>query len=155
MTSQYGAYSLHAGLARLRARMLMHTRTRPRARVPARTHARTHRPTSYTYCFSTATMITLQLRTLLLSFIILLTASTLHKRPRSIPYPQVALHAMFVNQLTYHLQTSNKKRRTRRNRILTDPTRNVKITIKKRCVQNSEMSQEMEQKGCMNPPQAC
>jgi hypothetical protein len=33
MTSQYGAYALHAGLARLHARMRMHT--------PTRTHAHT------------------------------------------------------------------------------------------------------------------
>ena len=43
MTSQYGAYALRGGLARLYARMRMHTRT--------------HRPISNTYCFSTATMI--------------------------------------------------------------------------------------------------
>ena len=29
MTSQHGAYALHAGLARLHARMRMHTPTRP------------------------------------------------------------------------------------------------------------------------------
>jgi hypothetical protein len=37
VTSQYGAYALHAGLARLYARMRMHTPTRP---GNARTHAR-------------------------------------------------------------------------------------------------------------------
>ena len=41
MTSQYGAYALHDGLARLHAR----------------THACTHRPISNTYCFATAAMI--------------------------------------------------------------------------------------------------
>ena len=49
MTSQYSAYALHAGLARLQARMRMHT--------PTRTHACTHRPKSSTYCFSMVTMI--------------------------------------------------------------------------------------------------
>ena len=38
VTSQYGAYKLHAELAMLHARTRMHT---PRARAHARTHART------------------------------------------------------------------------------------------------------------------
>ena len=47
MTSQYGAYALHAGLARLYSRMRMYTATCPRtphARMHARTrkHAHTH-----------------------------------------------------------------------------------------------------------------
>jgi hypothetical protein len=47
MTSQYGTYALHAGLARLHALFRMHT------------HAgtRTNRPISNTYCFSPATVI--------------------------------------------------------------------------------------------------
>ena len=40
MTSQYGAYALRTGLARLYARMRMHTPTRPG--IP-RTHARTRK----------------------------------------------------------------------------------------------------------------
>jgi hypothetical protein len=47
VTSKYGAYALHAGLARLHAR----------AHVPGYPRARTHRPISNTYCFSTATVI--------------------------------------------------------------------------------------------------
>ena len=38
MTSQYGAYALRAGLARLYARMRMHTPTLPDTYVHARTH---------------------------------------------------------------------------------------------------------------------
>ena len=37
MTSQYGAYALHAGLARLHARTGMHTPTRPGNRTHAQT----------------------------------------------------------------------------------------------------------------------
>jgi hypothetical protein len=40
MTSQYGAYALSAGLARLYARMRMHKSTRPGNNMHARTHAR-------------------------------------------------------------------------------------------------------------------
>jgi hypothetical protein len=54
MTSQYGAYALRAGLARLHAQCAC---TRPRTRLSTCTHGRTHRPISNTYCFSTATMI--------------------------------------------------------------------------------------------------
>jgi hypothetical protein len=36
MTSQYGAYALHAGYARLRARRRMHTPTRPGTHTHAR-----------------------------------------------------------------------------------------------------------------------
>ena len=61
MTSQYGANAMRAGLARLQARMRMHTHTptRPGNHTHARTHAHTctHRPISNTYCFSTAIMI--------------------------------------------------------------------------------------------------
>jgi hypothetical protein len=53
MTSQHGAYTLHAGLAKLQARMRMHTSIR----LGTRTHARTHRPISNTYCFPTITII--------------------------------------------------------------------------------------------------
>ena len=53
MTPEYGAYALRAGLARLHARMRMHTPTRPGAPM----HACTHRPTIDTYCFSTAKII--------------------------------------------------------------------------------------------------
>ena len=38
--SQYGAYALRAGLARLDARIRMHTPTRPGTNMHARTHAR-------------------------------------------------------------------------------------------------------------------
>jgi hypothetical protein len=55
MTSQYGAYALHAGLAWLQALTRMHTLTRPQARM--QTQAYTHWPVSNTYCFSMATMI--------------------------------------------------------------------------------------------------
>jgi hypothetical protein len=41
ITSQYGAYALHAGLARLYALMRMHTPMRPGTRIHARTHAHT------------------------------------------------------------------------------------------------------------------
>ena len=54
MMSQYGAYVLNAGQARLRAR------TSPRAREHARMRARTHIICS-TYCFSTATVVSCQL----------------------------------------------------------------------------------------------
>ena len=52
MTSQYGAYALHAGLARLHALIRMLTPTRPCTNM----HARTQRSISNTYGFSTATM---------------------------------------------------------------------------------------------------
>jgi hypothetical protein len=42
ITSQHDAYAFRAGLARLYARMCMHTPTRPGTRPAARTHARTH-----------------------------------------------------------------------------------------------------------------
>ena len=38
MTSQYGAYALHAGLARLYARMRVHTPTRPGTHMHAQTN---------------------------------------------------------------------------------------------------------------------
>jgi hypothetical protein len=38
MTSQYGAYALHAGLARLDARTRLHTPMRPSTHTHARTH---------------------------------------------------------------------------------------------------------------------
>jgi hypothetical protein len=41
MTSQYGAYALRAGLARLYARMRLHTLTRPVTHMHARMHAHT------------------------------------------------------------------------------------------------------------------
>jgi hypothetical protein len=53
MTSQHGAYALHAVLARLHARMRMHMPTHP----GTHTNASTRRPISNTYCFFTATMI--------------------------------------------------------------------------------------------------
>ena len=56
MTSQYGAYALHAELARLDARMRMHTPTRPDTHMHA--HARARRPICNTYCFPTATVVT-------------------------------------------------------------------------------------------------
>jgi hypothetical protein len=42
MTPQYGAYALRAGLARLYARMLMHTPTRPGTHMYARTRKQAH-----------------------------------------------------------------------------------------------------------------
>ena len=75
MTSQYGAYALHAGLARLHARMRMrmhmhmHMPKRPRTHLQARTRMHTHQyviilNSIITYlwksnntCFSTATII--------------------------------------------------------------------------------------------------
>jgi hypothetical protein len=42
MTSQYGAYALRAGLARLYARMRMHTPTRLGTHMHARTRKRAH-----------------------------------------------------------------------------------------------------------------
>jgi hypothetical protein len=51
MTSQYGAYALHAGKARLHSRTLMHTHP------DTYTHGCAKRPISNTYCLSTATMI--------------------------------------------------------------------------------------------------
>ena len=42
MTSQYGAYALRAELARLYARMRMHTPTRPGTRMHARTIKHAH-----------------------------------------------------------------------------------------------------------------
>ena len=42
MTSQYGAFALRAGLARLHARMRMHTPTRPGTHMHARTPKRAH-----------------------------------------------------------------------------------------------------------------
>jgi hypothetical protein len=41
MTSQYGAYALHAGLTRLHALISLHTHTRPDTHVQARAHAHT------------------------------------------------------------------------------------------------------------------
>ena len=51
MTSQHGAYALHAGLARLQTLMRMHTPTRPSTHTPTHTHI------NNTYCFSTVTMV--------------------------------------------------------------------------------------------------
>ena len=52
MTSQYGVYALHAGLARLYAHAHAHAPGYPHA------HTRTHTHTSkQSFCFSTATMI--------------------------------------------------------------------------------------------------
>ena len=42
MTSQYGAYALRAGLARLYARMGMHMPTRPDTHMHARTRKHAH-----------------------------------------------------------------------------------------------------------------
>jgi hypothetical protein len=42
MTSQYGAYELRAGLARLHARMSVHTSTRPDIHMHARTRKHAH-----------------------------------------------------------------------------------------------------------------
>jgi hypothetical protein len=45
MTSQYDAYALRAGLARLNRLMRMHTPTRPGTHMHARTHARARKLT--------------------------------------------------------------------------------------------------------------
>jgi hypothetical protein len=52
MTSQHGAYALHAGKS---GYIYVRSCTRPRARIPTRTH--THRPISNTYCCPIATII--------------------------------------------------------------------------------------------------
>jgi hypothetical protein len=59
MTSQYGAYALRAGLARLHASMRMHTPARLGIHMHARTHAQacTQRPVCITYYFSTTIML--------------------------------------------------------------------------------------------------
>ena len=51
MTSQYGAYELHVGQARLHALTRMHTPPR------AHTHSHTHTHKCNIYCFSTAKII--------------------------------------------------------------------------------------------------
>ena len=53
MTLQYDASPLHAGLARLYARVRIHTPTRPGTHMHARTDAQecTHRPICNTYAF--------------------------------------------------------------------------------------------------------
>ena len=61
ITSKYGAYALHSGLARLHERMHMHTPPRPGTHARTHAKARTHRPISNTSCFSTATMVSLQM----------------------------------------------------------------------------------------------
>ena len=43
MTSQHGAYALHAGVARLHARTRSHTPTRPATRMRARMHTQTNK----------------------------------------------------------------------------------------------------------------
>jgi hypothetical protein len=53
ITSQYIAYALHAGLARLHALIRIHTPTQPGTHA----HACTHRPISNIYLFSTPTII--------------------------------------------------------------------------------------------------
>jgi hypothetical protein len=45
MTSQYGVYALHAGLASLYARMRVHTPSRSGTHIHARTHARASKHT--------------------------------------------------------------------------------------------------------------
>jgi hypothetical protein len=59
MTSQYGAYTLRAGLARLYAHMSMHSPTISGTHMHARTNAQacTHGPICNNYRFSTATMV--------------------------------------------------------------------------------------------------
>jgi hypothetical protein len=53
ITLQYGAYALHAGLARLYARTRMHTPTRS----DIRTHARASTQIYFVFCFFTEKMI--------------------------------------------------------------------------------------------------
>ena len=60
MTSQYGAYALRAGLARLYACMLMHTPTHPGTHMHARASMHTHTPICNTYSSSAATMVSLR-----------------------------------------------------------------------------------------------
>jgi hypothetical protein len=57
LTSQYGAYALRAGYAKLYVRIRMHTSTRSSTHMHARTRKHAHTPISNTYRFSTATMI--------------------------------------------------------------------------------------------------
>ena len=63
MTSQYGAYALRTGYARLQARTLVHTSTLPGThthvltRARARTHTHTNRQIYNIYCFSRSTTI--------------------------------------------------------------------------------------------------
>lgn len=58
MTSQFSAYSLDAGKAKLCAHTSMHTPTHPVTYPRKRAHARTHTETNmYSFCFSTETMI--------------------------------------------------------------------------------------------------
>ena len=58
MMSQYDAYMLHTGLARLHAFIRVHTPTCPGIHMHAHEcmHAHTHRSINNTYCFFTATM---------------------------------------------------------------------------------------------------
>ena len=56
MTSQYGPYALHAGLARLYARMCKHTPTRLGTHMHARTCKAAHTDQCIILFFSTATM---------------------------------------------------------------------------------------------------
>jgi hypothetical protein len=51
ITSQYGAYALHAGLARQHARIHMHTATRLGTHMDARTRTHAHTEMCNT-CFS-------------------------------------------------------------------------------------------------------
>jgi hypothetical protein len=55
MTSQYGVYKFHVGLARLHARVQARACTCPHARK--RVLAHTHRQICNTYCFSTPTVV--------------------------------------------------------------------------------------------------
>ena len=57
MTSQYGAYALRAGSARLHARMRMHTPTLPGTHMDKHAQTCTHSPIYNNYCFSSATTV--------------------------------------------------------------------------------------------------
>jgi hypothetical protein len=54
MTSQFGAYALRAGLARLYTLMRMHTRTLPSTYMHARTRKQAH---TYQYVISNGIMV--------------------------------------------------------------------------------------------------
>ena len=107
MTSQCGAYALHAGLARLHALIRMHTPTRLRTHM----HAHAHRPISNTYCFCTVTMIAKALQCYVmrtLPVLFKLTRNNVKKRHLSfrIIYNLIVLY--FIEYFT-HTEKSKKK----------------------------------------------
>jgi hypothetical protein len=106
MTSQHGAYTLHAGLSKLYARMHMHTPTRWGTHVHARTHAQacTHRPIYNTYCFSTAKMIS-WMRLSVTSYVHCLPCFMWSRRLPSFDKSQIVMtqkRGIFMSNLTMH-----------------------------------------------------